>query len=106
MVMVWVGVVVVGVVVVVLVFVVAVVVVLVAGVVVVVVLVDWWHCCGVESLIVDAAASRSARSVPLIVEGRLATALAKFRAALWAATQCPAASAEETLSSWLLSPVA
>jgi hypothetical protein len=89
---------VVGEVAVVLVCVVAVVVTVAVGVVVVAVL-DWRHCCGVDVLIVDAPASRSARSVPLIVEGRLATALAKLRAALWAATQWPAASAEETWSS-------
>jgi hypothetical protein len=95
---------VVGEVAVVLVWVVAVVVTVAVGVVVVVD--DWRHCCGVDTLIVDAAASRSARNVPLIVEGRFATALAKLRAAFWAPAQWPAASAEETWSSWLLRPLA
>jgi hypothetical protein len=57
-------------------------------------------------LTVETPWSRSSRSVALIVEGSFATALARLRLALLAPAQSPAATADETWLSWLLSPLA
>jgi hypothetical protein len=75
-------------------------VVLVAVVAVLVVAAAWWHFCGTSWLMVLAALPRSVLSVPLMVDGRLNTAWLKLDAAFRAASQCPAATAEETWSSW------
>jgi hypothetical protein len=83
--------------------VVAVVVAVVVGVVVaVVVAVDCPHCCTASWVTVEAPWVRSARSVVLTVEGRLATLVARLRASLCTTPQWPAERAEETRSSWLL----
>jgi hypothetical protein len=80
-----------------------VVVVLEVGVVVVVV---WWQSLAASAPTVEPPWLRSARSVRLIVAGRLLTALLNACEAFDALPQSPALTADPTWSSWLLSELA